>query len=169
MNSSKQFLSRVSHGVKTTIPNYLMKKNTKNSVANTKKQPQASVSSVDLKDVGRQGLTLVTKVSVQNPYMVPIPICEIRFSLKSAGRVIVAGKVPDPGFLKANDTTLLDAPVKVPYSVLMSLAQDIGEDWDIDYVLDLGLIIDVPLIGNVTIPLSYKGQMKMPTLSDFFK
>jgi hypothetical protein len=34
---------------------------------------------------------------------------------------------------------LLEVPVKVPHSVLVSLAKDIGADRDIDYELELGL------------------------------
>ena len=83
-------------------------------------------------------------------------------------REIASGNIPDPGSLKANDTTLLEVPVKVPYGILLSLARDIGADWDIDYQLDLGLIIDLPVVGNFTIPLSYKGEMKLPTISDIF-
>lgn len=83
-------------------------------------------------------------------------------------REIASGKIPDPGSLKASDTTKLDVPVKVPYSILVSLVKDIGADWDIDYQLDLGLIIDLPVIGNITIPVSSKGEIKLPTLSDLF-
>ncbi|PHT96592.1 hypothetical protein BC332_34482 [Capsicum chinense] len=84
-------------------------------------------------------------------------------------RVIASGRIPDPGNLKANDSTMLDVPVKVPHSVLISLARDIGGDWDVDYTLELGLIIDLPVIGNITIPLSYSGEYKLPTLSDLWK
>lgn len=82
--------------------------------------------------------------------------------------MIASGTIPDPGSLKASDTTLLEVPVKVPHSVLVSLARDIGADWDIDYELGLGLTIDLPLVGNFTIPLSTKGEIKLPTLSDMF-
>lgn len=84
-------------------------------------------------------------------------------------RVIVSGKIPDPGSIKANDSTMLDVPVKVPHSVLVSLVRDIGGDWDIDYTLELGLIIDIPVVGNITIPISYSGEYKLPTLSDLWK
>ena len=83
-------------------------------------------------------------------------------------REIASGTIPDPGSLKANDTTMLDVPVKVPHSILLSLAKDIGADWDIDYQLDLGLVIDLPVIGNFTIPVSQKGEIKLPTLKDMF-
>ncbi|KAL2330225.1 hypothetical protein Fmac_017806 [Flemingia macrophylla] len=136
-------------------------------VANMPK-PEATVTDVDFTRVGGDGVQYLAKVSVSNPYKTPIPICEIKYSLKSAGREIASGTIPDPGSLKASDTTMLDVPVKVPHSVLLSLARDIGADWDIDYQLDLGLIIDLPVIGNFTIPLSQKGEIKLPTLRDMF-
>jgi hypothetical protein len=82
--------------------------------------------------------------------------------------VIGSGKMADPGSLKASDTTLMEVPVKVPHSVLVSLAKDIGADRDIDYELELGLTIDLPVIGNFTIPLSTKGEIKLPSISDIF-
>ncbi|PIN20182.1 hypothetical protein CDL12_07144 [Handroanthus impetiginosus] len=136
-------------------------------VANMEK-PEASITDVDLKDVGRDGVTYLAKVAVTNPYGVSIPVCEIKYSLKSADRVIASGHIPDPGSLKGNDETMLEVGVKVPQSVLMSLMKDIGADWDIDYLLEIGLVIDLPVIGNFTIPLSRKGEMKLPTLRDLF-
>jgi LEA14-like dessication related protein len=137
-------------------------------VANMPK-PEAAVTDVDLKGLGLDGITFLAKVSVSNPYAVPIPIGEIAYSVKSAGREVASGSIPDPGSLTAKDKTTLDVTVKVPHSALVSLIRDIGGDWDIDYLLDLGLIIDLPVIGNITIPMSYKGEMKLPTISDLFK
>ncbi|PON91155.1 Water stress and hypersensitive response domain containing protein [Trema orientale] len=136
-------------------------------VANVK-TPEASVTDVDFKRVSLDSVEYLAKVSVANPYGHPLPICEISYTLKSAGRVIASGKIPDPGSLKAEDTTILDVPVKVPHSLLVSLARDIGADWDIDYELELGLTIDLPIVGDITIPLSRKGEVKLPTLADVF-
>ncbi|XP_044504213.1 late embryogenesis abundant protein Lea14-A-like [Mangifera indica] len=137
-------------------------------VANMKK-PEASLTGLGLHDVSREGVEYDAKVSVDNPYKHPIPICEISYILKSDGRVILTGKMPDPGSLKANGKTMLNVPLKVPHSVLASLVRDIARDWDIDYELELGLTIDLPVIGDFTIPLSNKGEIKLPTLKDFFK
>ncbi|XP_022147435.1 desiccation protectant protein Lea14 homolog [Momordica charantia] len=136
-------------------------------VANMPK-PEASVTDVDFKDLSRDSAEYLAKVTVSNPYSHSIPICEISYTLKSDGRVIVSGTVPDPGSLKASDSTLLEVGVKVPHSILLSLVKDIGRDWDIDYELDIGLTIDLPVVGNFTIPLSTKGEIKLPTISDFF-
>ncbi|XP_010261393.1 PREDICTED: late embryogenesis abundant protein Lea14-A [Nelumbo nucifera] len=136
-------------------------------VANVKK-PEANITDVDFKKVSRDSATFNAQVSVTNPYGHAIPICEISYTLKSANRVIASGTIPDPGSLTANETTKVDVPVKVPYSILVSLARDIGSDWDIDYVLELGFTVDLPIVGNFTLPLPRKGEVKLPTLADVF-
>ena len=54
-------------------------------IANVKK-PEATVDDVDFKRVSKDSVEYLAKVSVSNPYGAPIPICEISYSLKSAGR-----------------------------------------------------------------------------------
>ncbi|RZC93381.1 hypothetical protein C5167_021670 [Papaver somniferum] len=134
-----------------------------------KKVPEATLTDVDVKSVGFTSVTLLAKISVNNPYITPLPMVEVDYTLKSHANVILTGKVPDPGNLKASGITLLEVDVKVPYSILLSVAKDVSTDWDLDYELLLGLIIDLPLIGNITIPLSQKGEFKLPSITDFFK
>lgn len=61
---------------------------------------------------------------------------------------------------------MLEVAIKVAHSMLVSLMKDIGADWDIDYLLELGLVVDLPVVGNFTIPLSHKGEMKLPNLKE---
>ncbi|XP_004308333.1 PREDICTED: desiccation protectant protein Lea14 homolog [Fragaria vesca subsp. vesca] len=128
--------------------------------------PEASLIDVDFLKVSFDSADYLAKVNVKNPYSHSIPICEIDYTLKSIGSVIASGRIPDPGSLKASRDTLIDVPVKVPHSIIITLVKDIATDWDIDYELELGLIIDIPIVGNITIPLSRKGEIKLPTLKD---
>ncbi|XP_059651332.1 late embryogenesis abundant protein Lea14-A-like [Cornus florida] len=131
-------------------------------------KPEAEVLDVDLKDVSRECISYHAKVSVTNPYSVSIPICKLSYSFKSTGREIASGTMPDPGSLNGNETTVLDVLLEVPHNVLATLVKDIGADWDIDYELELRLTMDLPVIGEFTIPLNKKGAVKLPTLSDLF-
>ncbi|KAJ0590386.1 putative Late embryogenesis abundant protein [Helianthus annuus] len=131
-------------------------------------KPEATVTDVDLKGIDLGSVTYNAKVNVSNPYSTPIPIGEIRYVLKSSGSVIATGTVPDPGSLKGNGDTLLDVEIKVPHSVLVSLVKDIAVDWDIDYELQVNLVVDLPLIGDISIPVTSKGEIKLPSLTDFF-
>ncbi|XP_021767152.1 desiccation protectant protein Lea14 homolog [Chenopodium quinoa] len=131
-------------------------------------KPEANIEDFDLKGVNKEGVTYSAKVGVMNPYSQSIPICEITYLLKCDGREILSGTIADPGSIRGKETTMLEVPMKVPHSIIVSLARDIFRDWDIDYELQLGLVIDLPIIGNFTIPLSSKGEIKLPSIRDFF-
>ena len=83
-------------------------------------------------------------------------------------RVVASGTMPDPGWIAASDTTKLEIPAKVPYDFLVSLVKDAGRDWDIDYEMRVGLTVDLPVLGNFTLPLTKSGELKLPTLSTIF-
>ena len=51
-------------------------------------KPEATVTDVDFQRVSRDSVQYLAKISVSNPYSTPIPICEIKYSLKSAGRFV---------------------------------------------------------------------------------
>lgn len=131
-------------------------------------KPEPTVNDVDLKHVTRESVEYNADISVKNPYSHSIPICEISYSFKSCGKEIASGKIADPGSLKPKDVTGLQVPFKIPYDILLTLAKDIGSDWDIDYQLDIGFTVDLPVIGEFTIPVSSKGQIKLPSFSDLF-
>lgn len=49
-------------------------------------KPEATITDVDLKRIGFDGISFHAKVAVKNPYSVPVPIMEIDYILKSATR-----------------------------------------------------------------------------------
>eukprot|EP00262_Sarcandra_glabra_P010439 TRINITY_DN25730_c0_g1_i1.p1 TRINITY_DN25730_c0_g1~~TRINITY_DN25730_c0_g1_i1.p1 ORF type:complete len:152 (-),score=18.01 TRINITY_DN25730_c0_g1_i1:160-615(-) len=131
-------------------------------------KPEADLTDLSVKDVSRDSVTFHAQLSVTNPYTHDIPISEISYTLKSANRVIASGTMADPGSITAKESTMIEIPVKVPYDILVSIAKDVGKDWDIDYAIDMGLTMKIPVVGNFTLPLSQKGETKLPTLSDVF-
>ena len=50
-------------------------------------KPEAHVADVDFKRVSKDHIEYLAKVSVQNPYSAPIPICEIKYSFKGPTQV----------------------------------------------------------------------------------
>ncbi|EFJ11064.1 hypothetical protein SELMODRAFT_158994 [Selaginella moellendorffii] len=127
-------------------------------------KPEADLTWVSVKDVSRSSVVLESDVIITNPYDHDLPVCEISYALFSNNREIVSGKIPDPGSVKANDKTAMKIPAKVPYNVLFTIVKDVGTDWDLDYEMRVGLTVDIPILGNFTIPLSKKGSFKLPLL-----
>lgn len=52
------------------------------------KKPEADLTDLTIKNVNRDTATFHSILEVRNPYSHSIPICEISFTLKSAGRYI---------------------------------------------------------------------------------
>ncbi|AQK92452.1 Late embryogenesis abundant protein Lea14-A-like [Zea mays] len=131
-------------------------------------KPEATLDGVTFKGLSRECITLHSSVNVSNPYDHRLPICEVTYTLRCAGKEVASGTMPDPGWIAASGSTALEIPAKVPYDFLVSLVRDVGRDWDIDYELQVGLTVDLPIVGNFTIPLSTSGEFKLPTLKDLF-
>jgi LEA14-like dessication related protein len=51
-------------------------------------KPEASITDVDFKGVSRESVEYLAKIDVSNPYSTSIPICEIKYSFKSANRFV---------------------------------------------------------------------------------
>ena len=83
--------------------------------------------------------------------------------------MIVSGTMGKAGWMPANEKTVVEVPVRVAHAILLTLMKDISTDGDIDYQLDLVVtIVSLPLFGDLTIPLSWKGEIKLPSLFSFF-
>jgi len=131
-------------------------------------KPEATLDAVTFKGLSRECITLHSSVNVSNPYDHRLPICEVTYTLRCAGREVASGTMPDPGWIAASGNTSLEIPAKVPYDFIVSIVRDVGRDWDLDYELQVGLTVDLPIVGNFTIPLSTSGEFKLPTLKDLF-
>jgi hypothetical protein len=51
-------------------------------------KPEASLERVSFRSISRQGIELHSHVDVNNPYSHRIPICEITYTFKSAGKYV---------------------------------------------------------------------------------
>ncbi|WOK99327.1 late embryogenesis abundant protein Lea14-A [Canna indica] len=128
-------------------------------------KPEVKISKVYIKKISLTSVTFQVDLSVHNPYPLPIPVPEISYDFTTANKTIVSGTIPDPGSLTANGDTKLEVPMTVSYSFLIDLLKDIVKDWDIDYMLKVGFIVDLPVVGKFTIPITIKDSIKLPHLN----
>ncbi|KAI3857266.1 hypothetical protein MKW92_032671 [Papaver armeniacum] len=163
---------------KNTVSDYLEKaknvakkaknvlvENIENKVNALTKKPETDL---ETKEDDANSVTIVAKVSVNNPYNIDISIVKATydFSYGDHGKK-VNGILQDQGKLKAKTKNVIDVRVKVPHSNLTSPGNDHMPD--IDYRLGMNLTIEIPVIGVVIIPVSGKGKFARPrtTMSDF--
>jgi hypothetical protein len=59
-------------------------------------KPEAALDHVSFRSISREGVELHSHVDISNPYSHRIPICEITYTFKSAGKYVILMHAPLP-------------------------------------------------------------------------
>ncbi|KAH0889974.1 hypothetical protein HID58_052403 [Brassica napus] len=110
-------------------------------------KPTADASAIHIPKINLERADIVVDVLVKNPNPVPIPLIE------SDGRKLVSGLIPDAGTIKAHREET-------------STYNDINPGMIIPYRIKVDLIVDVPVLGRLTLPLEKRGEIPIPKKPD---
>nr|ACJ76843.1 salt tolerance protein II [Sesuvium portulacastrum] len=129
-------------------------------------KPTADVSGVHFPHIDLHKAEVIVDVLVKNPNPVPIPLIDINYLIESDGRKLISGLIPDAGTIRAHGSETVKIPVNVIYDDIKSTYKDIKPGSIIPYIVKVDLIIDVPVIGRITIPLQKTGEIPVPYKPD---
>lgn len=126
--------------------------------------PSARIDGVEVKGITLTSLTLEFRIDVENPYSVDLPILGMRYSLASGGKEFLEGRLEADRSIPANRSSMIPMAVKIPFLELYEVVKDAGPGSTIPYEADLGLDVNAPLLGGVTLPLEDSGEITIPSL-----
>lgn len=129
-------------------------------------KPSADVSGIHLPHISLHRADIVVDVLVKNPNPVPIPLIDIDYLIESDGRKLVSGLIPDAGTIHAHGSETVKIPVTLVFDDIKKTYSDIKPGSIIPYRVKVDLIIDVPVIGRITIPLQKTGEIPIPYKPD---
>ncbi|XP_077234140.1 uncharacterized protein LOC143876288 [Tasmannia lanceolata] len=129
-------------------------------------KPTADVTAVHIPSIGLKKADLVIDVLITNPNPIPIPLVDINYLIESDGRKLVSGLIPDGGTVHAHGTETVKVPLTLIFDDIKSTYNDIKGGSIIPYKVRLELIVDVPVIGNITLPLEKTGEIPVPYKPD---
>ena len=127
-------------------------------------RPSAEIVGVKLQDVGLAAGTLLFDVKVDNPYGVPLAMSDVDYALSSRGQQFLNGKAESLGTVPAGESRTVGVPVRVDYLKLVNLVQGARPGVTIPYTADMGLSVDVPLVGPLRLPMSRDGELTIPAV-----
>lgn len=127
-------------------------------------QPSARVTGVSFQDLSLDSATLLFDVDVSNPYDVDIPLVHVAYKLASAGQAFVAGSAALEGSIPAGGSKVVGIPARVVFRDLLDVLKKVQPGAVIPYTADLGLLVNVPVIGDVTLPVRKVGKLPVPTV-----
>lgn len=125
-------------------------------------KPTADVSAIHLAAMDLHHADIVADVLITNPNPIPIPLVDINYLIESDGRKLLSGLIPDAGTIHAHGTETIKFPLSLVYEDIKSTYGDIEPGSIIPYRVRVDLIVDVPVIGRVTIPVEKTGEIPVP-------
>ncbi|XP_072990152.1 desiccation-related protein At2g46140 [Typha latifolia] len=129
-------------------------------------KPTADVSGVHIPHINLHKAEIVVDILITNPNPVPIPLVDIDYLVESDGRKLVSGLIPDAGTIHAHGSETVNIPILLVYDDIKDTYQDIKPGSIIPYKIRVALIIDVPIIGRITLPLEKTGEIPVPYKPD---
>lgn len=129
-------------------------------------KPTADVTGIHIPSINLEKAELVVDVLIKNPNPVPIPLIDINYLIESDGRKLVSGLIPDAGTIHARGEETVKIPVTLIYDDIKNTYDDIKPGSIVPYRVKVDLIVDVPVIGRITIPLEKTGEIPIPYKPD---
>ncbi|KAL5705408.1 hypothetical protein ACHQM5_023714 [Ranunculus cassubicifolius] len=125
-------------------------------------KPTADVSAFHILSIDLKTAELEVDILIKNPNPIPIPLVDINYLVESDGRKLISGLIPDAGTIHAHGSETIKIPLKLIYDDIKSTYKDINPGDVIPYTVRVELIVDLPVFGNITLPMEKTGEIPVP-------
>lgn len=127
-----------------------------------RRTPKASIESTRIDDFDFDAARLLVDVRVDNPNPVAINIAGLDYELRLNGKHVLSGDSAERAKVSARGSGNVAIPVTLDYRDLSDRMADLRGRDTVDYVIDLGILVDVPLLGERRLPASASGTIPVP-------
>ncbi|KAG6548712.1 hypothetical protein Mapa_009867 [Marchantia paleacea] len=129
-------------------------------------KPDADVTGINIPHISMSEAEIIIDVLIKNPNPVPIPLVDIEYLIESDKRKLVSGTIPDAGTIHAHGSETVKIPIKLNFNDLCDTFEDINPGQIVPYLLRVTLLVDIPIIGRISIPMDKEGEIPIPEKPD---
>ena len=127
-------------------------------------KPTALVQGVRLTGLDFDGFDIAFDVEVDNPNPVGISLAGLDYDLKLMGSRFLQGEQPMGLQVAARGNSRVEVPLRLGFQQLLKRFQELKTAHQADYALELGMGFDLPLLGRIRVPVSYRGEFPVPKM-----
>lgn len=127
-----------------------------------RRTPEASVDGARIAGLDFNAAQLLVHVRVDNPNPVRINVAGLDYELRLDGERALAGDSGERAEIPARGSGLLAVPITLAYDDLYERVAGLRGRDAVDYAIDFGVTVDVPLLGERRVPASASGTMPIP-------
>ena len=140
----------------------------KNVVSKVKvSKPEVSVISVKIDTLSFTYANLLFDLKVKNPNSIGVRLNRFDYDLLIEGTSFLSGKQDKVLQIEGNSESIIQLPLTVIYKNLFTTYQSIKEKDSSHYQLESHFSFDVPVLGEVTVPVRKEGELpilKLPSV-----
>ena len=128
-------------------------------------KPTASVAGVSLGNISLSEATLLVDVAVANPNGFALDAAGFDLDLAIAGQSLAKVAQPDSQVkVPAQGTGKVQLPVTLNFNDVAKALGGFGDNNQVDYAIDGNVTMNVPVLGDISLPLSFADVLPIPQL-----
>ncbi len=127
-------------------------------------KPTARLLGTRLTNINFQQADLEFDVAIKNQNPFSLKLASIEYDLRVAEHSLVSGITGEGIKVKKSSTSTLALPVTLKFDDLKKISGELWESDQLAYQLNTYINIELPIIGNHTIPYAKKGELPVPKL-----
>lgn len=131
-----------------------------------RRTPSASIESARITGFDFEAARLLVELRVDNPNPVAVRVAGLDYELRLNGQRALTGDSAERAEIPARGTGNVTVPITLTYRDLAERVGDLRDRDTIDYAIDLGIVVDVPLLGERRLPASASGTLPVPQRPD---
>ncbi|RMD96728.1 MAG: hypothetical protein D6814_10885, partial [Calditrichaeota bacterium] len=124
-------------------------------------KPEASIAGARIQKLSFSRADLLVDIKVKNPTQLRVQLAGLDYRLKINGQPFLNGEQEQRLSLNANSESLIQLPIQVRYADLYKTVKSLGQTDHSKYDLECGLKFQIPVVGQVRLPLRKQGDLPL--------
>jgi LEA14-like dessication related protein len=126
--------------------------------------PEVDVTGVKLLGTNLTGADVLVQFRVDNPNAVDLVLDGIGYRLQLNGQRLIEGRHDRQVEIAASGRTAVELPVTIKFEDLYRVIRTLQGSKNPEYTLDADLRFAVPVLGEVTVPVTQSGKVPIDRL-----
>jgi LEA14-like dessication related protein len=130
----------------------------------TMEPPRVDITGVKLVSATLAGADVLVQFQVDNPNDAPLVLSGVGYKLRLNGQPLLDGSYDQRTEIAASGPTTVSLPVKIKLDDLYRVINSLGRSRTPEYTLDADLRFAVPVLGEVSVPVTKRGKVPLDRL-----
>jgi len=129
-------------------------------------KPSARILGASVRDLSLRSLDLVFDIEIANPYGVSLPLMDLTYTIGSGHQQLLTGSLKPSGSVPANSSSVMQLPARLDLGAVTKTLTSVKPGAVVPYYAEINVIVDAPLLGEMSLPLKRKGEIPIPAIPE---